>query len=459
MSVAAVPVPTDCHGCAHDHHQLFTDTLEPVRLARALFSTSLVGMTVPITALAAAAIPIYAATHHPAALPLAIIAWPATVLLIVGTSRVAMLAMSQLLRSRRSRELGLLAFGTFFGGLYLLQFPLQSRLGTVVDGDVTWPLTVAHSIPFAWGITSVDAAAGGAWLLAAGAILALVLVDLALLWSWQRLVVRYFNGKVAESAGATSVQLKNQGRDIRTGWRASRLGTVISRELSLWHGDMRRRTQLLSVAIMTLVSGFGPLISSSIPFSAAWGAWFLIYLAMAAGSNLYGFDGASIWHLVMIPEAAAADVRGRQIAWAIVMTPFVVVATAAVRIFGDLGTDRLAVPLAVGISMMGVGAGLAVAISAKAPYPVPEMKKTFSLNTRGSFNGSSFGLIILAIVIFAATTAPGVLLGALLPNPVNYFAIPVAVAIGALGAWIGGRVAITRMQREPDRILFAVTTA
>ncbi|MCL8018238.1 hypothetical protein, partial [Streptomyces sp. AS02] len=69
-------------------------------------------MTVPITALAAAAIPIYAATHHPAALPLAIIAWPATVLLIVGTSRVAMLAMSQLLRSRRSRELGLLAFGT-----------------------------------------------------------------------------------------------------------------------------------------------------------------------------------------------------------------------------------------------------------------------------------------------------------------------------------------------------------
>ncbi len=94
------------------------------------------------------------------------------------------------------------------------------------------------------------------------------------------------------------------------------------------------------------------------------------------------------------------------------MTPFVVVATAAVRIFGDLGTDRLAVPLAVGISMMGVGAGLAVAISAKAPpYPVPEMKKTFSLNTRGSFNGSSFGLIILAIVIFAATTAPGVLLG------------------------------------------------
>nr|WP_322002789.1 ABC transporter permease [Rhodococcus qingshengii] len=438
------------------HFQLLP--LEPVRLARALFSTSLVGMTVPITALAAAAIPIYAATHHPAALPLAIIAWPATVLLIVGTSRVAMLAMSQLLRSRRSRELGLLAFGTFFGGLYLLQFPLQSRLGTVVDGDVTWPLTVAHSIPFAWGITSVDAAAGGAWLLAAGAVLALVLVDLALLWSWQRLVVRYFNGKVAESAGATSVQLKNQGRDIRTGWRASRLGTVISREISLWHGDMRRRTQLLSVAIMTLVSGFGPLISSSIPFSAAWGAWFLIYLAMAAGSNLYGFDGASIWHLVMIPEAAAADVRGRQIAWVIVMTPFVVVATAAVRIFGDLGTDRLAVPIAVGISMMGVGAGLVVAISAKAPYPVPEMKKTFSFNTRGSFNGSSFGLIILAIVIFAATTAPGVLLGALLPNPVNYFAIPVAVAIGALGAWIGGRVAITRMQREPDRILFAVTT-
>lgn len=160
-----------------------------------------------------------------------------------------MLAMSQLLRSRRSRELGLLAFGTFFGGLYLLQFPLQSRSARSWTATSRGRSRSRISIPFAWGgITSVDAAAGGAWLLAAGAVLALVLVDLALLWSWQRLVVRYFNGKVAESAGATSVQLKNQGRDIRTGWRASRLGTVISRELSLWHGDMRRRTQLLSVA-------------------------------------------------------------------------------------------------------------------------------------------------------------------------------------------------------------------
>ncbi|MFI8566320.1 ABC transporter permease [Rhodococcus sp. NPDC078407] len=381
------------------HFQMLS--VEPARLARALLTTSAVGMVVPLTAIATASIPIYAVSRSVATLPLALVAWPATVVLFVTLSRVVTVAMSQLLKSRRSREFALLAFGALFGGLYFLQFPITQNFSRVVSGEVIWPLTLAHSIPFSWGITGVDAALDGNWLLAIGAVAGLLLLDVVLVWSWQRLVLRLFEGRVSASYGASRKQTAANGRNGDTGWRASRVGAVVTRELALWRGDMRRRSQLLSVLIFAVLGGIGPLVTDSIPFDAAWGAWIVIFMAMGAGSNLYGLDGGSMWHLVMIPQALRDDVRGRQIAWLIVAAPLAIVSTAVVRIFGDLGLDRLAVPISVTLSMLGVSAGLIVVISVRAAYPVPEPTKAFSLNTRGSFNGGSVALVMLAIVVLA----------------------------------------------------------
>ncbi|MGL4304518.1 MAG: ABC transporter permease [Mycobacteriaceae bacterium] len=437
------------------HFQLLS--VNPQKLATALLSTSMLGIVVPVTVVASAVIPIYALMHQPSALIFAVIAWPATVLLFVLTARVLMLLMSQLLKSRRSRELALLVFSAVFASLYLLQYPLTSSMSRVVDGEVTWPLTVAHSIPFAWGVTSVDAVIDGHWVLAALAVLGLIILDMLLLFAWQKLVLRYFDGAVSESVGATAAQIKNQGKDIQQGWRASRLGAVVSRELSLWRGDIRRRTQLLSVVIMALLSGIGPLLSPLIPFNATWGAWIVLFAGMAAGSDMYGFDGKSLWHIVMIPEAIKADVRGRQIVWLLVIAPFAVSATVVVRIFGDTGMDRLAVPLAITVVMFGVGGGLAMVSSALAPYPVPEASKTFSISTRNSFKANAFVFLLISIGILLATTVPCALLAALLPEPSNYVAVLVAAIIGAVGFWWGGQIAIKKMQKDADLIFAQVS--
>ncbi|WP_415971577.1 ABC transporter permease [Rhodococcus sp. 077-4] len=435
------------------HFQMLA--IDPPRLARAMLSTSAYGMVVPLTTIAAASIPIYAASRFLAALPLALVAWPATVVFFVTLSRVVTVAMSQLLKSRRSREFALLAFGAVFGGLYFLQFPITQNFSRVLSGEVTWPLTLAHSIPFSWGITGVDAALDGNWPLAVGAVAGLLVLDGVLVWLWQRLVLRLFEGRVSTSHGASRKQTAANGRDGETGWRATRVGAVVTRELSLWRGDMRRRSQLLSVLIFTVLGGVGPLVTDSIPFGSAWGAWIVIFMAMGAGSNSYGLDGSSMWHLVMIPQALRDDVRGRQIAWLMVAAPFAIASTLVVRVFGDLGLHRLEIPISVTVSMLGVGAGLTVAISVRAAYPVPEPTKAFSLNTRGSFNGSSFALIMLSIVVMAVSVVPGLLL-ALLPGAYAYLSVPVAAAIGWLGFWWGARIAVSTLVRDSDKILNAV---
>ena len=436
------------------HFQLLS--VDPARLARALLTTSVVGIVVPLTIVVTASIPIYAVSRSVAALPLALVAWPATVVFFVTLSRVVTLAMSQLLKSRRSREFALLAFGAIFGGLYFLQFPITQNLDRVLSGEVTWPLTLAHSIPFSWGITSVDAVLEGNWLLAVGALVGLVLVDVALVWAWQRLVLRHFDGRISTSSGSSRKQTISDGRDDATGWRATRVGAVVVRELSLWRGDMRRRSQLLSVLIFAVLAGIGPLVTDSIPFSAAWGAWIVIFMAMGAGSNFYGLDGSSMWHLVMIPQALPDDIRGRQIAWLLVATPFAVVPVLVVRVFGDLGLERVEVPIAVTVSMLGVGAGLTAVNSVRGAYPVPEPTKSFSMNTRGSFTGNAFGFLVLGIVVLAVSVVPALLLALLLPGAWAYLSIPVAVAIGWIGMWWGARMAVTALVRDSDRILNSV---
>ncbi len=436
------------------HFQLLS--VDPARLARALLTTSVIGMVVPLTIVATASIPIYALSRSIAAVPLALVAWPATVVFSVTLSRVVTLAMSQLLKSRRSREFALLAFGAVFGGLYFLQFPITQNLDRVLSGEVTWPLTLAHSIPFGWGITGVDAVLEGNWLLAIGAVVGLLLLDVTLVWAWQRLVLRHFEGRVSTSSGSTRKQTAEKGRDGATGWRATRVGAVVTRELSLWRGDMRRRSQLLSVLIFAVLAGIGPLVTDSIPFSAAWGAWIAIFMAMGAGSNSYGLDGGSMWHLVMIPQALPDDIRGRQIAWLLVATPFAIVPVVVVRVFGDLGLDRWEIPVAVTISMLGVSAGLTAVNSVRGAYPVPEATKSFSMNTRGSFTGNAFVFLILGIVVLAVSVVPALVLALLLPGAWTYLSIPVAVAIGWLGMWWGARMAVGTLVRDSDRILNSV---
>nr|WP_296767451.1 hypothetical protein [Rhodococcus sp. (in: high G+C Gram-positive bacteria)] len=340
----------------------------------------------------------------------------------------------------------------------MLQFPILNNLDVVVDSPGGWASTAARSIPFAWGAAGVDAAAKGTWGVAIAALIGLLALDAVLLWTWQRLVVRHFVGVSVGRTAPTDSREKERRSPMQTGWRTTRTGAVVQRELSLWRGQLTRRTQLVTLVVSALLSGIGPLLSESVPFSAVWGAWFVFVTALGSGVNWYGYDGSSMWHLVMTPDSARADVRGRQVAWCIVVAPFAVVAAVLVRVLGDTGADGLAVPIAVTLSSLGVGAGVVALVSVSAPYPVPAPKNGAAMNFRGSFNGASFLLTIAGYGALALAAVPGVLLATLVRGAASFVAVPVAAAIGALGFWWGGHRAGTRFESESDRVLLAVTT-
>lgn len=233
----------------------------------------------------------------------------------------------------------------------------------------------------------------------------------------------------------------------------------MARELSLWGGDIRRRYQLLSPIAFAVMSGVLPLFLENFPFDARWGAWMVLLMAVMAALNLYGLDGKSFWHIALIPRAASADVRGRQLSWALVVTPVAVLPVVVVRAFGGAGFDRAAVPVAVTVSMIGVGAGLIAFASAAAPYPVPEARKMMSFSTRNSSSGAAIGWAFGAMGVLVVTTVPCALLAALLPGALEWLGALAAAAIGAIFWWSLGRKAIARLRDRPDLIQYAVTRA
>ncbi|GAA1101755.1 ABC transporter permease [Tsukamurella strandjordii] len=426
--------------------------LRPRPFARALFLSSLIGIPVPVTVLACCLILGYAAGRAPVTLLVAIPAVPLTALLFVALSRVISLGLSQAIRSRRGRELAMLAFVLVFCVLYAGQFVLNQRLGETFDAGGP---RGAYAIPFAWGIAAVERAAEGQWSIAIGALIGLAALSGLLLLAWQALVARLFDGRVAPSTSERSA--RSRSGYLRQGWRATPRGAVVARELAAWRGDVRRLYQLLPTLAFGAMSAVMPLFLPDFPFNARWGAYFVLMMATMGAMNLYGLDGKTFWHLAMVPSAASADVRGRQIAWALVTLPIAVVAAVVVRAFGDDPWDRVEVPIAVTVAMLGVGAGLMIAGSASAPYPVPDAKKMMSFSTRNSAGGAAIGWSLGSIGILAVTAVPCALLAALLPAPLRWTGIALAAVLGALGWWWGGRIATGRLITRPDLIQYAVT--
>lgn len=429
-------------------------TLLPLRsgpFARALLLASLIGIPVPLSALALLSIVGYSAARAPVTLVLAVPAAALTLVLVVALSRVISLALSQAARTRRAREAALLLFVAGFCALYAGQFLLNGVIAAA-DGD---GLSIVTAIPFAWGIAAVERAAHGEWILGIAAVLGLAALDVALLTAWQRLIRRAFAGAIPLPTPSRS------GRErrgyLRGGWRASPRGAVVARELSLWGGDIRRRYQLLSPIAFAVMSGVLPLFLDDFPFNARWGAWMVLLMAVMAALNLYGLDGKSFWHIALIPEAASADVRGRQLAWALVVTPIAVLPVIVVRAFGGAAFDSAAIPAAVTICMIGVGAGLIAFASAAAPYPVPEARKMMSFSTRNSSSGPAIGWAFGSMGVLAVTTVPCALLAGLLPGALGWLGVVAAAAIGAAFWWMLGRNAIGRLRSRPDLIQYAIT--
>lgn len=425
--------------------------LSPNKLAFGLLGASIAG--VPPVATVIAFLGLVVGSLWLGVLP-AIVAVLTTVLALGFTvllSRVVVGALGAVLGSRRGKDLGVL-LAALAGLSYLpLRYAGQALAPVIIQNnpELAGPL---RWLPTGWAPAAVEGAATGNWLVAIGAVLALALVDGALLWAYARLLVRRLTTPQTNVGPGRAGRAKASGRSLLP---ATPVGAVIGKELRMWWRDARRRAMLLTSVLIGL---FIPVFSSAggrgtvvmLPFAGLW----VVGFSMLQVSNLYGFDGTSVWHTIVTPGAARADVRGRQWAWGLIVGP---IAVLAGLVLPGVAGSWWAYPWVLGVlpAMLGGGAGFMLLLSVYWAFPMPVQRGGNPFN-QGNRPGCSRGLVRLLSMVFLLVIAlPSLVLliiGQIAANPVvSWIAVPVGLVTGGVAAWGLGRLAVQRLlDRGPE---------
>ena len=131
--------------------------------------------------------------------------------------------------------------------------------------------------------------------------------------------------------------------------------------------DPVRVTCLLIAVLVGVGVALIPRLSTGqsvlLPFSGP----LTVVIAGACATNLYGNDGTSLWPTVATPRVAAADVRGRQLAWLLLVGPFALAETVALTAWS--GQARWPWALGLLTALLGGAARLATTPSAGRESP------------------------------------------------------------------------------------------
>jgi len=420
--------------------------ITPRRLATGLLGAAFVGVPAIVTFLAFAGLVLFA--DGVAAVLVAIVVVPLQLVFVVLLSRVVMAALGAVLRSRRGRDLGVL-LAALVG---LSGFAIQAALNTVgpvlVEGRSQTLSTVLRAVPSGWATVAVDAAARGEWLLVLGCVAGLLVLVAGLLALWGVLLVR------RTTRAAVNIGPARRGTRSGIGHRlpATPIGAVAGKELRTWARDARRRVALLSMLIVGVAVAVVPAISGPDTGSLPFAGLVVVTMGCLLAGNLYGMDGSALWHTLVVPGAEAADVRGRQLAWLLIVGPVTLVLSLVLPAVTDPGLYPSVLGLAP--ALLGGGAGLVVVLSVFAGYPMPDQRANpFAA-------GGNPGLvrvlqqlgIALLLGVVALPEIAVLALGSGTPA-VQWLALPLGIAVGVGCWWWWGRLAQQRLAARGPELL------
>jgi ABC-2 type transport system permease protein len=333
------------------------------------------------------------------------------VLLAVVTARWLITLLSDLLRSRRTREIAALVVG--------LTMALPGILSVLVNlGGLRWEASVERLASLAMWLP--NGALGGAvvafadheWLRGGllfgyGAV-ALASVTWAYGWAIDRLQVTVGVG------GSRAVRTGESLRPARLPLPAGAVGAVAAKELIYLRRDSRLRGQLVGSLIGIVVIagvGFQVLQTEFGPFLAVPMAFFVV---IALVVNQFGYDGGSFWAYLTIAPDLIAVLRGKNLAALVFGAP--VCALAAI-VGASFAGNWLHVPAAIvsAVAVIGIWSAVGNVTSILGPVQMPESNP---FGTRG-VSGSAFVASMVGILV------AGILM------------LPVIGAVGS-AAWFGG---------------------
>ncbi|MFY1697161.1 ABC transporter permease [Solwaraspora sp. WMMA2101] len=451
------------------------ETLDPARFAllplrrrtlvSGLLAAALVGTPTIATGLATLGIVVSALLLGGALAGLVqLIGVAAGLLVCVTGSRAITSAFAGMLRSRKVRDLAAVLLAVLAALLGPLQLLVIGGLGNA-DWDrlaevarvLGWtPLAAPYTVGF-------DVVEGRAWAVPVKLLITAATVVALLAW-WSRSLESAMVGTA--NAGPTKAAAGEPGAPVAQLFPRllgrlprDRYGALVAREARYWWRDMRRRANLITVAVvgvfvpvMVNVGGFtfgadpDALRMTASAVSVSLSMLFVGALAAVTLANQFGFDGSAYAANVIAGVPGRLELRARVVAFSLYIVPMLVVISAGLGLFLQ---EPGWIPVAAGTLFAAYGAGLAVnlAISVIGAYSLPETSNPFALNSGAGMAKSL--LAFLAMIASAAAAVPMVVATALLGDVWQWLALPVGVGYGfgavLLGLYITGDLLDRRM--------------
>ncbi|MFJ5114064.1 transporter [Streptomyces sp. NPDC088551] len=431
--------------------------LRPRSLVGALLAASLVGIG-PLFTLCLAVGSAAATAHGAAAVAVSVLAVALVLLVCVALARAVATANIRLLTSRKGRDLAVLSGLVIAVGIQVVNFGVQ-RLGDAGGLSALDPAArIVRWLPPASAMGAVESVSEGAYGRAAAQLLLTVAALAALLYAWQRSLVKLMTAPdgstLAASEPARKESVWQPGRLLPEG----RTGTVMLRSLRyVWRDPKTKAAWVTSLAIGLIV----PLLN------ALQGRGTIYFACFAAGMlgiqmyNQFGQDTSAFWMVALTISStrdAYLELRARALALLVITLPYsalVTVATAA--LLGDWG----ALPEALGLSFALLGAMLATGAvaSARFPYSIPQDSgyKNVAPGQAGLAWISIFGGMLGAALLCAPVLALTIWIHVSGADEWAWLLLPVGTAYGALAAAGGLRLAAPRTAARLPEILSAVS--
>ncbi|GII79037.1 hypothetical protein Sru01_40190 [Sphaerisporangium rufum] len=447
--------------------------LPPRRQATGLLVSAFVGVAPVVSLLALVGLVVEGARHGAGA---ALVALPAVALqlaVFVLLSKVAVAVLGIVLRSRLGAVPAGLINGTLLAALgQVWVFPVAFGANGGMPEFIRY-------LPSGWGVLAVQGEPGQA----VTALAALALLVALLLAAWAALLTRRTTatnrsggrpgrrpGRAADQAPRAGARPASDGSTGSTGSVGSAGPTdsgspagsagsagrtvpqsraVLGKELRTWSRDLVRIHQLSFALAYGLAFAAAPLLVGW-PGMLPWAG--LIFIVMAAGmsANLYGSDGTALWLTIMTP--GAEDVRGRQLAWLLIVGPPAVVLTVVLTAAVDGPWPMILTLLA---ALLGGGAGLVPLVSAYGLVPGIDPHRRSGNPLRATEDeGSATGQVYVVLALCALTAAPA----GLIAWRYGWPGVIAGLVTGVLCAWGFGLLAQRRLTAQGPELLELLRT-
>lgn len=425
--------------------------LNSYKLARMLLGVTFIGVGPLVSFLAFIGLLIYAARISIYAIVVAVPAIILQLVFVVLLSKVIVSIMGEAMKSRVGMEMGAMFIGFIIAFLNVGWYALP-----VINRIIFTDTVLLYMMPSSWTILAVEYASQSNWLLTSVFLSAITIFCGLLLFIWTTLLTR---STVRDSKKIQSEITKKHYRKVFKIFFETKIGAIITKELKCWGKDPQRG-RFLRMGIWIGVF-YGIIVTiADIPYLMPWAGVIMIVFTSMFACNLYGFDGSALWLTLVTPGAERIDVRGRQLAWLIAIGPVAILTTIIFTFTSGL-TFVYPWVFAVVPALLGGAVGLIVLFSVVNLIPItdPHRRGRGTIISGDDMNASKMFITTwLMLLMVQVTTIPSLLvvwLGTSLHIQfIQWLGVPTGVCTGVFLAWLFGRIAYKKLERNGPELLF-----